>query len=399
MLILFELKLIYFYDLSITTWLVIGSSFFAFLIGTITIFFARAIFKVELKTSTNIQSSLNFFSDDGKIIKRVLIIFSTIGLLSSIYHWKILLDKYDSIINVFLNSYAVYNSRFNEESSDVLPYVWMTSFIAIFIAGIYTAYKGKLTFWATIPIVAVVLRELARLTRSGILLGLLEFIISFLLFRHFLLSVDRNRFMINKKKIFIAVSLILMIMVAGASVVKLARVSNDEIQGTNRELKQFEGGAFISPAIYFYASSQIGVLNQYLEKDRERLPFGNSTFYSAYSLLSKLDLTSKPEDQHQGYLIPAWSNTGTFLRDLHGDFGFMGILIFPYLLGLLCSHFWFRLLTTHQIKYHILLTHLYLLIGMSFFILATRFPSWVFGMLILLLLFPIIEKFSNKYKT
>jgi oligosaccharide repeat unit polymerase len=235
------------------------------------------------------------------------------------------------------------------------------------------------------------------LTRSGILFGLLEYLTSYLLYRHLITSgANKIRFSRQRYKAMITVVVVLLVMIAGASAVKLIRNPTDEFQGTSNTINQFKGGILISPSIYFYAASQIGVLNQYLESDKEHLPFGNSTFFAIYTGFSKFDLTEKPNDQHEGYMIPYWSNTATYLRDLHSDFGYSGVFIFPFLLGLFTTYFWVKFYQNKNMINHVILVHLYLIIGISFFILVTRFPAWFYGFGLFLILIPLIEKLNSR---
>src|SRR5690606_14905287 len=70
--------------------------------------------------------------------------------------------------------------------------------------------------------------------------------------------------------------------------------------------------------------------------------FGQNTFLPFYRFLSKFDFVEKPSDFQKGYHIPMWTNTGSYLRELHSDFGVAGIFLGSYLLGLLTTFFWFR---------------------------------------------------------
>ncbi len=188
-----------------------------------------------------------------------------------------------------------------------------------------------MTIATVLPIFALILKEVANLSRAGILLGFSEFIISFMLFRH-LLSKDKAVRKKGKIKVTIGIGIVVLLLVIGAGFVKTVRQATDTFKGTSGSLAKLEGGAFISPSIYFYAASQVGVLNQFLEADKERWSFGSNTFFTIYSALAKFDLVDKPRIYQQGYFIPNWSNTGTYLREVYSDFGFVGIFLVPVLI-------------------------------------------------------------------
>jgi len=393
MLFLYELKLIAFFDLRTNTWLIIIASFTSFLLGVITILSSRSTAGKSNIVFETCEISPPIFLDNGKVLRYTIFFLSIIGLASALQHWQVLLSEYGSVFNVLVHSYTVYRSRLTgDEPAGIIPYVWLASYFAVFLAGIYTAYKRKLTLLSTVPLIAIVLKETARLTRAGILFGLFSFIISFVLTRHLLTKDRSKKFEFKKTKLILTVLIVISIMVSGAALVKIIRNPVEEFGGTSSSLNQVKGGAFISPAIYFYASSQVGVLNQYLEKNKENVNFGYSTFFGVYTILSKFHLVEKPKTQHKGYLIPQWSNTATFLREIHADFGFAGILLIPFLIGLLATFYWFKFFETHNFIYHVTLTHLLLIIAMSFFSLATRFPVWIYGWILFLFCIPIMEK-------
>lgn len=391
---LYELKLIYFVDLSLYTWLVIIAAFISFLIGTITVFTTS---RNVIKEQNNEKGLNKLFNDNGETIKHLIYLFSIIGILSALQHWQVLLNKYGTIINVFLNAYHVYRERSGGELEGVIPYVWLIIYPAIFLAGIYTAYKGKLTIATILPIIALLLKEIANLSRAGILFGFSEFVVSFLLFRHLLNNIDPE----SKKRKFraaLGLSILILFLVIGAAFVKSIRQTTDSFKGTSSSLSSLEGGSFISPSIYFYGASQVVVLNQFLEADRENVRFGNSTFFTIYRFLSKFELVEEPSYKDPGYYTPHWSNTGTYLRELYGDFGYVGIFVIPYLIGLLSSLYWFKFYLTGKIIYLVVLTQLYIIIVMSFFVFQVRTAQWTVGGIMLLLLIPIIERIIARKK-
>lgn len=392
MLYLFELRLIYFIELSIYTWLIIIGSFLSFLFGSITVLSARG---TGIINSDNAPEQLSIFLDKGKILRNVIYLFSLIGLLSAIQHWSVLLNEYGTVINVFLNAYHVYKSRTSGELEGVIPYVWLIIYPTIFFAGIYTAYRNKITIATILPIVALILKEVANLSRAGILFGFAEFVISYMLFRH-LLKKNKSLNKSSKLKAVGSVVILLLLFVTGAAFIKSVRQATDTFKGTSSSLAKFEGGAFISPSIYFYAASHVAVFNQYLEADRERESFGSNTFFTLYSALAKFDLVKQPRFIQPGYFIPAWSNTGTYLRELYNDFGVIGTFIFPFLLGLFSSFYWVKFYESGKIKYLVILTHLYIVIAISFFVLVVRSPAWTIGGVFLLSSIPIIEKLISR---
>ncbi|MCP4970812.1 MAG: oligosaccharide repeat unit polymerase, partial [Arcobacter sp.] len=142
------------------------------------------------------------------------------------------------------------------------------------------------------------------------------------------------------------------------------------------------------------------VLSKYFEKDRENVQFGENTFLPIYNVISKFGVIEHPAVYPRGYFIPMWTNAGTYLRDLHADFGYIGLFLGPYLLGLLASYFWIKFKSTGSLFYFVMLTYLYIIISFSVFYMITRAASWFVGFISLLIITPLLEKYlSNKNKT
>lgn len=391
MIILYEMKLMPFLDLSAKTWFVVVGAFVSFLLGILTIFTARSVFPRE-KHSVIEHTKPALFLDGGKKILFLLVLFSAIGLFSSYQHWNALFNQYGSLGGIFLNAQKIYSGRIsNEEVQGVIPYLWLFPYFGTLLGGLYSAYKRRVTFLSIIPVICIVLISSARFTRSGILFGLLEFIISFMLFRHYLTSLKEKK-PISKSLVIATTVILITITVLGATLVKVLRNPAENFQGSSSTISQLNSGGIISPSVYFYAASQIGVFNIYLRDSNENEPIGNSTFITFYNFLSKFDVVQRPEVFQKGYFIPYWSNTATYLRDLHSDFGISGPLIIPYILGLLGTFFWFRLFESNRMINYVILVYIYLTIGTSFFILVTRFPAWLFGLFLFSIIIPYIEK-------
>ncbi len=391
MITFYEMKLIRFVPLSGETWVVITFAFFAYLLGIVTVFTARSTFGKSNDPFYEEKIIISLFKDDGRIIKYLIIIFSIIGILSALQHWSVLIKEFGSIIAVLVKANLAYRMRVEGDLKGVVPYLFILSFVGVFLSGIYTAYKNKITFISILPILAVILKEMANISRAGILFGFFLFVFSFFLFRQLLRKEPGKYGETNKVKVFIAVLLILILMGSGAMLIKTFRQPIDDFQASSRELSQFEGGAFISPSIYLYSCSHLGVLNKYLEHQVEDPYIGENTFLPVYNFLSKFQVVPELSFFQKGYFIPMWTNTGTYLREIDADFGKFGLLSIPFLLGIVTTFFWFRFYEKHKIIDLLILTYLYLIISFSFLVMVTRLSSWFISLMILLVLLPLIE--------
>ena len=395
MLFFFELKLIRYSDLSLKTWIVITTTYVIFVIGTLTPIIARSsIGKVRLEFNNSITALPAIFSDNGRTLKKLIILFSVIGILAALQHWKVLFDKYGTIENIMIEAFKIYRSRVEGDIKGVIPYVWLTSYIGLVLAGIYSAYRNKISLLSLFPLMAVLIKELANFSRAGILFGFIEFFISYLLFRHFMSKNPKIAKHNNSLKLALSFILIFTLMALGASAVKYLRHPVDDMRGSSSSLSSFKGGFLISPSIYLYASAHVAVLDKHLDREARAELFGNKTLSPFYRFLGGFDLVKKPKYHQKGYFVPQWTNTGSYLRDIHDDFGYVGVFIIPFFLGLLSTFYWFRFYENGRINDFIILVHLYLIIALSFLTMITSFPSWTIGLILLLMIFSILEKWK-----
>lgn len=400
---LYELKLLPYVEIIPFTWFIIISSFLSFLMGILTVIAARNLY---YKKPTYIEHSdimLKIFSDDGKVLKYSILFFSLISLYAAVEFWMVLIRQFGSIPAVFLNAQVIYRLNIIGKLSGTTPYIYLVGYVAVFLAGIYTAYKGKFTLLAFIPIFSLILRDLAGSGRAGMLFALMEFIFTIILFRYLLKKDRLRRFKFSKLSIVVVSTILLALFIASASLVKVSRgvVKAENYSGASRELREARDNLILSPSLYLYLSSDVGVLSKYFSSDGEDTPFGQNTFMTAYLFLSKFNIVERPHEFQKGYFIPMWTNTGTYIRELHADFGTLGVLLGPFLLGLLISWLWFKFFEQQNIIALAFLVYLNIIVGFSFFVMATRVIYWSTSLLMLILFLPILEKLSvyNKRKS
>lgn len=377
-------------DISNEAWIAIILSYIAFIFGVLIIYTARDIYHNSEPPSAT-KNNFYILYNDGKLLKTIIWIFAVIGLFAALQHWYELLSRYGSFTEIFIHSLRVYRERIDGVESGEIPYLWLFSYIAIFLSGIYTAYKGKIEIVTVLSILGIVLKEMARFTRNGILLGMLEFIIAFILFRY-MLSAQKGRRTQSKRKLVLGSIFLILLFVVSASFIKVARNTYDDYKGASSSLSQYKGGAFISPSIYFYLTSQIAVFSRYLEVGNEKLLFAQNTLFPVYSLLSKTGVVKRPSDHNVGYFVPTWSNTATYLRDLHADYGFAGILFGPFLLGLLVTFYWYKVFYEHDLISFVILSFLLIIVGMSFFVILIKSINWWFSFISVIVIFKYFKK-------
>lgn len=382
MLVFFHIKLFHYHDLTWQTWVVIGFSYLSFLLGILTVYSARSLkVPIDKRTESNQEHLFHFIERNNKKIKYVAYLFGFLGLAGAIQHWMVLLSMYHSIPEVILNLARIYQLRVEGEIEGVIPYISIFTYVAIFFAGIYSAYKGRLTFVALLVLLALTLKGLANAARATILLGMVEFVITLLLTRY---KLKMSKPQLPRKGLIISSIAILSIFLFALIFIKSFRGITEDVQGETIASRSLKENVLFSPTVYLYMSGHLGNLNAYLSSEGEDTGVGENSLLFVYNILSKFDITDEPRGYQKGYFVPMWINTGTFLRELHADFGLGGMYLFLYSLGLFISYLWVGFYEENRIGFLSALVYLLLIIFFSFLVMITRLSLWFFALFITL---------------
>jgi oligosaccharide repeat unit polymerase len=395
---LYELKLLPYPNLSALTWFFIISAVLSFILGNLTIVSTKNLFSRTKSTFQESDITMPILADGGKALKYSILFFSFIGLFVAIHRWIVLISKFGSISEVLLNAGVVYRLNVQGEIKEFIPILPSFIYIAVFLSGIYSAYKGRFSFLSIFPIICIVLKELTYFGRGEILFSVSEFLITFFLFRHLLTTYSSKRFKFSKISAAIVITLLLVLVISAASFIRVTRGAQESFTGASRELRQLEENMIISPSVYLYLSSDVGVFSKYLELEKETTKFGQNTFRTIYYFLSKVNVVEEPSFFQKGYFIPMWTNTGTYIRELHADFGFVGVFLGSYLLGLLITWLWFKFYQDGNILVLMILVYLYLIVGFSFQMMVTRLNQWYFSQIMIILFIPLLERMARNQK-
>jgi oligosaccharide repeat unit polymerase len=375
-------------------WFYIISAFLSFLCGILTIISARNIFNKDKIVSKKTNISLAIFADNGKAIKYSIIFFSVVCFFAAIQSWMVLIKAFGSIPAVFIRATTIYQLKNQGEIKGIIPFISYSGFVAVFFSGIYTAYKRKVSFLIFLPLIGIIIKQLSEVGRVGMLFALMEFIFTFFLFRYLLKNDHAEEFKFSKINAIVSFTILITLFIVSASLVRLARSSFENYVGASGELRQLKGNMIITPSVYLYLSSDVGVLSQYLLSNGENADFGQNTFLPVYDLLAKFDFVKRPNDYQKGYFIPMWTNTGTYIRELHADFGVGGVFIVPYLLGLLITWLWFKFYESKNLIVFAFLVFLNIIIGFSFLVMITRLLYWSISLFMIIILIPILERIA-----
>jgi len=362
--------------LEIETWIIIFSGWLAFILGSLTVCAVKTS-NVEndcFNNSKNNQISSFIYDKQIKVLKNTIWIFSGLALFEAIHYWSNLIKTFGNIGNVLIFGNLVYSMRTAGITQGGIPYLGALALAATCLAGIYTALVKKIKITAIIPIVVIVISSIASMGRAAILIALILFVSGYIFTKQ---STDVKKHRRLSFKQLISFTFILIIVLGGLEIVRSHRGTFESLPGATQSLNKLRGSSFITPSVYLYLTVDYGVLNQYLKHDEEKVPFGTHTFAPLWRFLSKFGFDTYVPEYQKSYFTPVGSNTATYLREVHADFGLLGVFLYPYLLGVLTSYFWYKLKAVSFLSTIIILSHLYVIIGMSFIVGATRLGYWV----------------------
>ncbi|MBV6512691.1 MAG: oligosaccharide repeat unit polymerase [Ignavibacteriales bacterium] len=393
----YEMKLMAYFDLSDRFWLVVFAGSLSFLFGSLLYPAIKKAFESRSSVSAGSDPLYKIFFENDKLLNRLIFLCSFIGIVSAVHHWFVLIDMFGSLTKVLINYNVIYRLRVENKIEGLIPYAFVMAFAGVFFAGIKVAKEGKVGLLSLSPFIGVILRELANVGRAGILFAFMMFISVIFLSRYSIQanSSQGSKSFFNKSSI-LPLLIIIGLVIGSAGLVRTFRGTFESYKAASSSLNKTAGGFFITPSLYLYISSHAGVLSKYLDKDFEKeFPPGETTFFSVYNILSKFDLVKAPEMYDKGFFIPMWSNTSTVYRYLHQDFGLFGLFIPPFLTGLLASFFWMRFYERGKITDLLLLSYIYIGIGMSFMILVTKVSIWLISLVSVYLIIKAVEFHKN----
>jgi len=367
---LFELKLINYYPLEPETWIVIIGAWLAFVFGSLMVVLARFALGSPLAAPLT-GLSMETTGLEQRSMRTILWVLNVVSLFAALQHWYIVVKKFGSVENVVVFGNLVYSLRVAGEFPGMLPYFDSLALSASFLAGVYTASRKKIELVAMLPLAIIVILEIANMARSKIVMAAVLFIAGlFLNPRRSAPRVSRSPSWGFRGATGIIVSIALLI--AGLEFIRGTRGSIESIPAATRSLEKLRGSSFITPSIYMYVTIPHGVLNQYLKQDIEHTSIGSNMLAPVYRLLSKLGFDTPVRTYQKFYNTPAAANTGSYLRELHADFGLAGVLVLPFAFGAAVTAIWYRTRMKGSYTRVVILGHMYLIVAMSLFVIATR---------------------------
>jgi hypothetical protein len=145
---------------------------------------------------------------------------------------------------------------------------------------------------------------------------------------------------------------------------------------------------------YHYVVSPLASLNYYItNEDRGPKWYGLATFNYFGRWLKKLGFKFEYELPHYRKRLkpPEGGQLATYLSGAFLDFGYLGIIFYPFLLIFLSSHVFFLYLKVPTLNKLVILSFLYLIIEFSIFINPFRWMTFFIAILIAIMLFKFLD--------
>jgi hypothetical protein len=324
----YELKFIYYYDLSFVTWFVIISFQLAYSIGCI---LGQADINkrrnniAKYKKYQKINQDIFYNKEVSKKLKKIILFLSAISAIAIIPNFFMIVNNYG--VNVIQYTNEIYHDRLlGNRNFELIPYIGTLTHIAVILSGIYINRYGFKTF-ILIPIILLILNMIPTGGRSDFILGTLYII--------FPILMGGRRFNISKKQIFG----LFVILVSIATIFTKITISRSAwVTPTPYMSPLMVKLVQINPAIYKiyeYFTVPPGVLNAYLKEPE--INFGMNSFSVFISFLNKLGANLEYQRYQDAYYIPIYTNVGTYIREIMQDFSYLGgitvIIIFGFIFG------------------------------------------------------------------
>lgn len=378
MLVLRELGLIYYNELTTNTWLLILAAYITFVLGSLTPPFMSAI-----TTSSNVvrqetlSATLPAVSSISRsnVIRNFILILSLLGSCSLFSLLGALMKSHG--VSILANQSQLYRIRLLEGGSQGIPYLGSLIYVAAAFSGVYLRKFGFHPV-TLVPVSLIGFHGLFTASRAGIVIGGAIFVSSF-----YLTAVSLGEPALKGKKTW---GMLLLLLVTAIFLFFISSTRGLVVHFDPYESPTMDVLRRIHttlPSIYVYLSGPPGVLNEFLKSGGEHAMPGSATLAPAFRLLAKLGVKELYVGYYEkAYFTPIQMNVGTYIRDVYNDAGVFGVVLWPYVLGFTCSTLWLRITNRkrHQsVGALIVLAFFYSIIWMSYDVWIPKLGYWLVG--------------------
>ncbi len=384
--ILFEMRLIAYHALSFETTMFIFGSWAVFVFSSLTI---RNFYSNKMPETRALPAPRH------DVLTIVLVTLTLIGAIGTYQHWTVLLRMFGSVKGVVFNANLMYALRREEGGiPGMWPYVDSVSLAADFVGGYFAGLRRRPILLAVAPFIVELANAIAAFGRSRLLIGIILWGTAFFFTQVKKQATERSA----RWKQVVLLASILIIFIFGMEFIRQFRGMRESFSGETTSLSHMNGVGLITPSIYLYLSSDVAVLNKFLNYEFsgrvEHTPIGGNTFAPFFRLFAKIGLTDPVLEYQKSYSVPASTNTASYLRELYADWGIGGTLFFVYLLGAFCSVAVEAYRRRKSLTLLAIVAHLHVAVFFSFFVQVSRLGYWIVSLVFAVIASMIIDKYS-----
>lgn len=343
--VLYEMKMVDYFPLSNTTYLIILSFFIMYSFGNL----------LGLKIGKIYRKKPIVKEIYEKKIYQVIMLTMFIAAIAIVPNTLILMKKY-GVLGLFSATVEIYYEREFGTGLGTIGYFSPIIFTSIIFTSVHIKKFGFKKSFLFVYILAV-LNMMTFGGRNNIIISLFCVIIP-------LFAFDNKVKLTKKSKIWIGLGISVFIIIF--NIINNARANvttvSNYVSPQYSVLFQSNQGLY---KIYTYMTGPLGYLNSYLQDPY--YSFGANSFLPIYKQLEKVGYDIELMWSLPFKNIPISTNVGTYITELIIDFSIPGALAFILFFGFLVGIYARRIEKQESLSSYILVTMFLLLIIMSFF--------------------------------
>lgn len=290
--------------------------------------------KIRQKKSSAVGLSKIEVSPNIVIIPWLVLLIVTIS-----YTWGMQIRHYGGIKYIIDNAYTIRESSIGSNTDIVNPLIMYinntcTALFTIIICMFIKTKNKKYLFLSGLALVLIALTDLLTFGRTSLIYSVLIIFALFIVFK------------IRVKLIHILTVLSVLII---TFIPRLIRGSFDNFQGTVSRYApyfNFHLPSFLNPVIsyFIYYFSSFYALDDYLKKyfgnfGSNHLTYGAKMFTPFFNIFARFFHLDRVNLIEPSAHIPFEYNIFSIIKDIIGDFGLTGLVIFPIIFGVIFAYF------------------------------------------------------------
>lgn len=391
-----SLRLIKYKPIIIEAWILIFTAWISLYLGTAVVVLCKKIYSMpEENNHKKNEAELCGSAYYIRMLGVTIAIFCLLGFIGIITLYYDLIKIFKNIFIALGYAGILYQLRV-EGIVGGMPYLSSFLYSASWLAGVYTAIRRRINLLTILPLLLIAIHAFLMMARWGALMGAFLFLVAYLYSSKYL---NPKATRVIKRKMLIPVIIAILLALFVSEQVRLLRgvIESFKTYGGTETIEKLRNVPFFSPSIYFYLSGNPVVLSEYLKKGGEKNFPGSYTFAPLYRFLAKFDIISRPSYYQPFYYTPVPMNTGTYIREIHADFGEAGVLLFPFFIGLLCGAIF--LASTLRMSNLLILAYANLIIFTSFVVNAMSLGYLIISFFLSLGTLLVIKHYARKKLT